>query len=199
MLEQFSQRTIQSLKQQTLFRLILGPLQRFLESNVNKEVEKDRQTILLAASLVRDEKYPTQQDVQRLLDLARDIDQAFLHEAVIFSGKVTIHYQEIEPIRQQRIQCLLNETHQLLRQWQTMSCLRNALAVLYEPEQYQKLVYDILHLYCLETKALSHAIRLPALLSFASESLTQTIYVAMEAEARQLSAELVGRLYRHPV
>ena len=196
MLEEFSRRTTQGLKQHTLFRLMLGPLQSFLEINVNKEIEKDRQVILLAASLARDDRFPTQLDVQRLLAMSRDIDRAFLQQAAVFPVNIAIDYQDIDPLRQQRIQCLLNESHQLLYQWRNMTCLRNALAVLYDAEQFRKLLFDILHLYTLETKMLSQTVRMPAVLSFATESLTQTVSVVMESVARQLSNELSARLYR---
>lgn len=196
MLEEFSRRTTQGLRQHALFRLLLGPLRDFLESNVNKEIEKDRQVILHAASLVQADKFPTGQDTQHLLELARDIDRAFLQQTVILPVELDIQYREIEPIRQQRIQSLLNETHQLLRQWQTMTCLRNALAMLYDAPQFAKLIFDILHLYSLETRLLSHAVRLPGLISFARESLTQNVYVVMESVARPLSTELANRLFR---
>jgi hypothetical protein len=196
MLEEFSRRTAQGLRQHTLFRLMLGPLQSFLEINVNKEVEKDRQVILHAASLVRAGKFPTQQDTQHLLDLARDIDRAFLQQIEILPVHLSIQYHDIEPIRQQRIQCLLNESHQLLRQWQTMTCLRNALAMMYDVQPFSKLLFDILHLYSLETKMLSHSVRMPGLIAFARDSVTQTVYVVMESVARQLSDELAGRLFR---
>lgn len=198
MLQEFSRRTTLGLKQHTLFRLMLGPLRTFLEINVNKEVEKDQQVILHAASLVQVGKFPTQQDVQHLLAMARDVDRAFLRQAALFPAELTIRYQEIEPIRQQRIQCLLNESHQLFRQWQTATCLRNALAMLYDTPQFAKLLFDILHLYSLETKLLGHSVRLPGVIAFARDSLTQTVYVVMDTVARQLSAELADRLFRRP-
>lgn len=196
MLEEFSRRTIQGLKKHALFRLMLGPLRDFLESNVNKEIEKDRQVILQAASLVQADKFPTGQDTQHLLELAREIDRAFLQQTVLMPVELNLQYRDIEPIRQQRIQYLLNESHQLLRQWQSMSCLRNALAVLYDAPQFAKLLFDILHLYSLETRLLSHAVRLPGLFTFARDSLSQTVYVVMESVARQLSDELAGNLFR---
>lgn len=199
MLEEFSRRTTQGLKQHTLFRMMLGPLRSFLEINVNKEVEKDRQVILCAAGLVQAEKFPTQQDIQHLLELARNIDQAFLQQALILPVEFNIRYQDIEPIRQQRIQSLLHETHQLLRQWQTKPGLRNAMAVMYDAPQFAKLLFDILHLYSLETKLLSNSVRLPGLIAFARESLSQTIYLVMESVARQLANELAGRLFRRQV
>lgn len=199
MLEEFSRRTTQGLKQHTLFRMMLGPLHTFLDINVNKEVEKDKQVILHAASLVQADKYPTQQDIQHLLSLARNIDQAFLQEALMLPVEFNLQYQEIEPIRQQRIQSLLHESHQLFRLWQDMTCLRNATAVMFDAPQFAKLLFDIMHLYSLETKLLSHSVRLPGLLAIARESLTQTIYVVMESVARQLSQELAGKLFRRPV
>jgi hypothetical protein len=196
MLEEFSRRTTQGLKQHTLFRLMLGPLRSFLEVNVQKEVEKDRHVILHAASLVQAEKFPTQQDTQHLLNLARDVDRAFLQQTEGLPLEITIDYRDIDPLRQQRIQILLTESHQLFRQWQSMTRLRNALAMLYDAPQFAKLLFDILHLYSLETKLLSHAVRLPGIIAFARESLTQTLYIVMESVARQLSQELAGRVFR---
>ena len=199
MLEEFSRRTTQGLEQHTLFRLMLGPLHTFLEINVNKEVEKDRQVILHAASLVQAGTFPTQQDIQHLLAMARDIDRDFLHDIAVFPLNISIDYHEIEPIRQQRIKSLLNESHHFFRLWQTMSCLRNAVAIQYEAQQFAKLLFDMLHLYSQETRLLSHSVRMPGVLAIARDSLTQTVYVVMESVARQLSQELAARLYRRPV
>lgn len=196
MLEEFSRRTLQGLRKHTLFRLMLGPLRDFLEGSVNKEIEKDRQVILHAASLVQADKFPTGQDTQYLLNLARNIDHAFLQQMVLLPIELDIQYREIEPIRQQRIQCLLNESHQLLRQWQMTTSLRNALAMLYDTPQFTKLLYDILHLYSLETKMLSHAVRLPGLITIVRESMTQSVYIVMESVARILAVELAARLFR---
>ena len=196
MLEEFSRRTMQGVRQHTLFRLMLGPLHAFLDLNVNKEVEKDRHVILHAASLVESDKFPTRQDTQHLLELARDIDRAFLRQAGIFPVDLDIRYQEIEPIRQQRMQSLLTESHQLFREWQTKSSLRKAMAALYDAPQFAKLLFDILHLYSLETKLLSHAVRLPGVLAIARESMAQTVYVVMETVARQLAEELSIRIFR---
>lgn len=191
MLEEFSRRTTRALFKQMLFRFVFRPFQNFLNANVDKEVEKDRNIILHAAGLVQTGTYPTQQDIQHLLDLARDIDQAFLKQ-IISPVKLTIEYPLIEPIRKQRIQLLLNESHRLLRQWQQTGSLRKALAVKYDEQQFRKLLYDILHLYSLETRLLSHATHLPGILAFARDSLSQTVYVTMEAVAHQLAEELAA-------
>lgn len=196
MMEEFSRRTAEGLKQHTLFRMMLGPLQSFLEINVRKEVEKDRQVITHAASLSSANQFPTQQDIQRLLKLARDVDQTFLHQAAGFPINIRINYHDIEPVRQQRIQRILSESHALFRQWQTPTHLRSVVAERYDAMQYRKLLYDILHLYSLETKLLSHSVRMPGVLSFARDSLSQTVYEVMESVAQQLTQQLAGSMYR---
>lgn len=196
MLEEFSRRTTRALSRQTLFRILLGPFQSFLEANVDKEVEKDRHVILHAASLVQAGTFPTRQDIQHLLEVARNIDQAFLEQAMVLPVKLSIQYPSIEPIRRQRIQSLLNESHQLLHRWQDTGSLRQALAAQYDMQQFAKLLYDILHLYSLETRLLGQVMRLPGILTFARDSLSQTLYMAMETVAQPLAEELAARLFR---
>jgi len=197
MLEEFSRRTIAGLRNYALFNLLLGPLRDFLKSNVEKEIEKDRHVILHAASLVQSEKFPTSQDTQHLLVLARDIDRTFLQQTIKLPIELNIQYEEIESIRQQRIQSMLQESHHLFREWREMRCFRNALAMLYDAPQFAKLMFDILHLFSLETRMLSQAVRMPGLISFAREPLTQTVYVVMESVAHDLSTELAQRIFRH--
>ena len=128
--------------------------------------------------------------------MARDIDRVFLKQAVILPVKLSIRYPLIEPIRRQRIQLLLNESYQLLRQWRNTDSLRHVLASQYEAPQFSKLLYDILHLYALETRLLSRVVRLPGILGFARDLLSQAVYVAMEGIAPRLAQELAARLFR---
>ena len=196
MMEEFSRRTTEGLKRHTLFRLMLGPLESFLAINVRKEVEKDRQIIAHAASLSTADQFPTQQDIQRLVESAREIDQNFLDQAAGFPINIKINYHDIEPVRQQRIQRILAESHAVFRQWHTPVHLRVALAERYDAQQFRKLLYDILHLYSLETRLLSHSVRMPGVLMIARDSLSQTVFEVMESIAGQLAVELAGRLYR---
>jgi len=196
MLEEFSRRTIAGLKRHALFKLLLGPLRDYLKSNVTKEIEKDRQVLLHAASLVQADKFPTGQDTQHLLALARDIDRAFLQQAVLLPVELNIQYQEIEPIRARRIQGMLQESHHLFREWRGRRHLRETLAALYDMPQFAKLLFDFLHLFSQETRLLSQAVRMPGLITFARESLTQTVYVVMESVAHDLSTELAHKTFR---
>ena len=195
MLSEFCLRTTESLNQRKLFRLMLRPMRRFLESNVKKEIEKDRQIILRAASLVQAGRFPTGQDVQYLLNLARDIDRGFLQHTSHLPIDISVPYQVIEPIRQQRMQIILNESHLLLRDWRSHHGLRRTFIANYTAPQFAKLMFDVLNLYSLETKELSQSVSLPSIIAFARDSMTQTVSMVMESVAKQLSQELTARIY----
>jgi len=194
MLEEFHRRTLQDLRRHGLFRLLARPLREYFELNIRKEAERQRRIILHAAGLVQADKFPTQLDTQHLLAVARDIDRAYLKGLDYQPVPADVQQGEIDPLRQLAIQGLLNESHQLLRQWRAMRCLRSALAMQYDTEQYAKLLFDLLHFYAQETRLLGSFVRLPASVALLRESLIETGYMVMQATARQLSQQLAAEI-----
>jgi len=196
MMEEFSRRTITGLQQHTLFKLMLPAFNSFLEMNVRKEVEKDRQVILRAAALYQSGTTPTDEDVRGLLQQAKAIDQDFLRQISVFPITVNIDYAGIEKVRQQRVQRLLNESHRILTQWASTAQLTAAIAALYDRDEFNVILYDILNLYSHETRLLSHSVRIPSLLFVARDALTQKVSATMQTVAKSLAKEMSGRLYR---
>lgn len=195
MLQEFHQRTLQGLRRHTLFQLLARPLREFYEINIRKEAERQRRIILHAAGLIQADKFPTQLDTQHLLGVARDIDRAYLHGRDFQPLPGDVQQMDIDPLRLSVIQGLLSESHQLLQQWQTMRCLRNALAMQYDTEQFAKLLYDLLHFYAQEARLLGHYVRLPAVTALMRESLIETGYLVMQAAARSLSQQAAAELF----
>ncbi len=196
MMETFSQRTVEGLKSYTLFRLALPPFQSFLDINVDKEVEKDRQVILQAAGLLQSGARPDSTHVTALLQQAREIDHAFVRKAALFPVDIQIQYQDIEHYRQQRIELLLHASYRILGQWQNLSSFRAAVNALYEQAQFQELLHKILSLYAMETRMLSRSVRIPHLLSLARDAVTQTISKVMQQETEALARSLAHVVYR---
>ena len=196
MMGAFSQRTAEGLKDYTLFRLLLPAFQSFLDINVRKEVEKDRRVIASAAAARKAGRMPDHTDTERLLKEAREIDTSFLRQAALFPIAIHIPYGEIEPTRQRRIELLLEVAWRLFGQWEDTPRFRVAVAGLYDPEQFRALLYEMLHLYGMETRMLSHAVHLPHVLTLARDSLTQAVYSVMERAAEELARTLTGQVYR---
>lgn len=196
MLEAFQQRTLAAFRRQRLTRLMLSPMQPLLALQITGQIDKGQHIVEHAASLVRAGTYPTGQDTQRLLTMSRHMDQVFIARDIIPSTRLANQLPLIEPIRMHYIQFLLNETHQLLRQLQGGSSLRQALACQYDVPQCSKLLYDMLHSIGLETRLLAQVANIPVLVRPMRETISQTIYLAMDGVARVLADDSAHRLFR---
>ena len=197
MMEMFSRQTIAELQQHTLFKLMLPVFNSFLELNVRKEIEKDRQVIQRAAELYRSGRTPADEDLRELLQQSKTIDQTFLQDASVFPIAIHIDYADIESVRKQRIEYLLRESHRIMTQWASSARITAAIATLYDSHEFNAIVYDILHLYSLETRQLSRSVRIPSVMFIARDRLTQTVSTSMEVVAKKLAADLTSRIYRH--
>lgn len=191
----FSRRTTESLKRHALFRLMLPTFQSFLDFNLGKEIEKDRCIIQHAESIVHAGKTPGDTDIQFLLDRAREIDRTFLQEINPLPIKIQIQYHAIETIRLQRITQVLDFCYSLLRQWQGGGQFRTAIQTLHNDDEFERMIYSTLRLYCQETRQLSHSIRIPLIMGIARDSLSQVVYDVMDSTANQLAIEVRRRFY----
>ena len=196
MMETYSQRTVEGLKGHTLFRLALPPFQSFLNINVGKEIEKDQRVIAVAAKVQQSGITPDPDHVAALLQEAQEIDQSFMRKAAVFPIDIQIQYQDIEHYRQQRIELLLQTSFRILSQWQDVSSFRAVVNELYNEAQFRDLLHDILMLYAMETRMLSRSVRIPRLLTFARDSVTQIITNVMEQEAEALAKSLAHTVYQ---
>lgn len=194
MMEEFSRRTVAALKQHKLYKLMLPAFQSFLELNVRKEIEKDCQVITRAAMLYRTGATPGEEDVRRLLQQFREIDQHFLREITGIPITINIDYAAIESVRRQRIQHLLLVSQRILARWEVTPQIRGVIAELYDYHEFNALLYSILNLYSMEAKMLSRSVRVPSILSYLRNSLTETFSSTMHTVAEDLAKELAGRM-----
>lgn len=195
MMEEFSNRTLAGLKQHKFFKLLLPPFKSFLRDNVRKEIEKDRAVIHAAYTAHCNGRPPSDIDIAGLLHKAKEIDRHFVrrNHAVPFS--ISIQYTDIENIREQRIRLMLEASYQLLAVWDNNTGFRKALHRLYDSKQFRHLILQLLELYITETRLLSNSIKIPRKLSFARNSIVQTITDVMEKSAAELACEFTCRLY----
>lgn len=197
MMREFSQRTITGLKGHKLFRFILPPFKSFLEINLDKEIDKQREIIFCAMEAMKLGQPPADTYTNKLLQKARQIDQAFLHKAAAISSAIDIQYHEIDQIRQRRIEHLIAAIFQILVTWKNTIKFREVIAELYNRNQFQLLLREILHLYIMETKILSNSVKIPRKLSRFSDSLKETVHTVMENVADELVIDLTNKVYKH--
>jgi hypothetical protein len=158
-------------------RLALPVLEPFLEENVAKEVRKD-------ALVIRHAGAPQADGAAReILAAAREIDQQFLARIGGLPVRIEIPYHRIEPLRLRRIELGLETARRILEAWRHGRRVRASFAA----GELERMVFEMLRLYAEETQALSHSVRLPALLEPLRERLAQRLREAMSNAARALT------------
>jgi len=195
MMREFSQRTIDKLSQNRLFKLLLPTFESFLLININKEIEKNRYAICQSADALKNGRQPDDMDTQFLLKKAREIDEEFLQKANSLSSAINIQYQDIERVRRKRIEHLLQSSYRILNKWQDIPQIRVVIASLFGQKQFHILLHDILGLYIDETKILSNSVKIPHALFFVRDSILQAIHSVMAEVAEELASELTNRIY----
>jgi hypothetical protein len=195
-LECYSRRTAEALRAVLPLRLALPRIEPFLALNVAKEVQKDALVISRVGEALAAGSPPGVDTRQQLFDATREIDRAFLAQVGGFPVGIVIRYEEIAPVRKQRIDRLLGAAYRILDAWRRERGGRAAMRSSYSRAEFERLMHDLLRLYALETQTLSRSVRLPALLAPLREPLAHSLYNVMNDAAKRLANELAGAVYR---
>lgn len=198
-LEVYSQRTTDKLRTVMPLRMALPSLENFLAMNVAKEVQKDAMVIGRVAENVARGLQPSKDTVGQLFDATKEIDREFLSRTGTFPVGIVIRYDEIAPLRTQRIDRLLTAAYRILDAGRAVHGVRgnrSAIRAVYSRVEFERLLQDLLRLYALETRALSRSLRLPALLVPLRERLAKSLYEVMNDTATRLAQELGACVFR---
>jgi hypothetical protein len=195
LLEAFSRRTTDALRAALPLRLALPHLEPLLARNVAKEVRKDA-LVIARAGRAPAGGAPDREALRELLQAARKIDGEFLAGLGGAPIRIVVPYDEITPLRARRIEQLLDATRRILHSWEAKRRLRAALQACFTRAEFERLIYDDLHLYAQETLALSRAVHLPAILRPARESIAERLYEIMRRAAAGLAAQAAASAFR---
>lgn len=192
----YSRHTVESLRAALPLRLALRHFEPVLELNVDKEVRKDALVIGCAAESLAGGTPPGREAVQRLLETTRTIDREFLDGLTEFPVRIVVRYDEIAPVRAQRMERLLEAAYRILSAWRTEGRLRLALHAAFPRADLERLLREMLRLYALETRALGRSVRLPALLAPVGERAAEHLFSTMNEVGARLAVEVVRTVYR---
>ncbi|HKI64801.1 MAG TPA: hypothetical protein VKA16_09285 [Burkholderiales bacterium] len=195
-LEAYSRRTTQALRATLPLRLALPHLEPLLARNVAKEVRKDALVIRCAGDALAAGAPPGQGALDELLAQGRAIDGDFLARVGRVPIGIVVRYDEILPLRRQRIERLLDAAYRILDAWRVGRGLHEALRACYAQLELESLLAGVLRLYAMETRALSRAVRLPALLRPAQDAIGQRLFGIMDTEAARLARDAARGAYR---
>jgi len=195
-LDAYSRRTTNALRAALPLRIALPHIEPVLARNVAKEMQKDALVIRRAGEALSVGVPPSGEALRRLLEATKEIDRAFLTQVGSLPLRIVIPYEEIMPIRMERIERLSGAAYRVLDAWQRQSGVRAAMQASYARAELERLLLDLLQLYALETRILSRSVRLPMLLAPVRERIAQSLQGIMNDTAKRLAAELTSVVYR---
>jgi len=195
-LEVYSRRTIAALRAVLPLRLALPRLESFLADNVAKEAAKDALVIRRVGQALAVGLTPGEEMVRQLLADGKEVDRAFLARVSDFPIGIVIRYEEIDPLRLQRISRMQQAACLILARSGERGDVRSALRACYPSGEFEHLLLDLMRLYAQETRALSRSLRLPALLVPLRERVAQSLYGVMTDAAAGLANDVTGSVYR---
>lgn len=195
-LDAYSRRTTNALRAALPLRIALPHIEPVLARNVAKEMQKDALVIRRAGEALAAGFPPNGEALRRLLEATKEIDRAFLTQVGSLPLRIVIPYEEIMPVRMERIERLSGAAYRVLNAWQRQSGVRAAMQASYPRVELERLLLDLLQLYALETRILSRSVRLPMLLAPVRERIAQSLQGIMNDTAKRLAAELTSVVYR---
>lgn len=191
----FSSRTIDNLKHQTFFRVLMPVISNFLDENVEKEIKKDSLAIGLIFDAYMLERKVSQKEFGIIIEKTKIIDEEFLAKTRSLPLSLKIPYGQIEELRRKRLELIAKFVCTILNHWIDEEPLYSAIRLAYKKEEFKKIIFKILHLYNLETRALSTSVKLPLFLKIAKDSLSKALYDTMESVAKEISEEWTSRVF----
>jgi len=188
----------QSLNRMNSHATLLGSLPFFStyqDTNVKKEVDKDRLIIREAARAFESGRPVCDLDLEEIFEKTKEVDKVFLGNLMIPFITISIRYSDFADIRIQRIWRISRTVYELLRHWPAGASFADAVRNAYPANKFKDVLIEILHLYNEETRMLSKSIRHLGLLRTAVTAYTEALHQSMEDVMESLTETAVQRIY----
>jgi len=194
MVHEFSSRCIGRIEGHAPLKAFLAPFHRFLEVNVEKEADKDRLIIECAVAAHHDGTDLRAVSREELFEETKRVDAAFLKKVSI-PLLTDVRYQDIADIRNKRIDVLFGTVCDLMKNWKAHHSFSETVRETYSPEQFRKIIIDILQLYRLETMMVAASIELPFPVRKAKDRIETKLYAVMELVAEEIAREYTEKIF----
>ena len=194
MMHEFSSRCIGRIEGHVPLKALLAPFHRFLEANVEKEADKDRLIIECAVAAYYDGTDLGAVSREELFEETKRVDAAFLKKVSI-PLLTDVRYQDIADIRNKRIDVLFGTVCDLMKNWKEHHSFSETVRKTYSPEQFRKIIIDILQLYRLETMMVAASIKLPSPARKAKDLIEPKLYAIMELVAEEIAGEYTEKIF----
>jgi hypothetical protein len=199
MMLEFSGLCVKRLNSHLPLRFFLSVLQHFIDANVHKEIAKNRLVIEHAAAGFEMGKERTNIDADGLFEMTKKIDHEFLNKLATPLFSIQIRHDDFADIRKKRIVSLINMVYDLLCNWQAELPFDSIVQRTFAEKRYMEVIGEVLHLYNIETRMLSHSITLHGPAGKVKDLFAEKLFETMEKTAGDIAAAYTRKVYVAPV
>ena len=194
LLREFSRRVVRRVTHRAV-PIRLPFIGDYIDSNVMKEVEKDRIVICRASEAFHAGKGAVDMDRDALFEETKAVDRTFVKKLLIPSFSLNVRYEDFADIRKKRIRLLVDAVHAVLRGWNDAATLEETLRAVFPLDQFKESLTEILHLYNLETRILSRSVRFLPPFHGVMAKFADVLFNTMETESRDLVDDYANNIY----
>lgn len=194
MIHEFSSRCIGRIAGYGPLKVLLVPFHRFLEANVEKEIDKDRLIIDWAVAAYHNGTDLNVVSREELFEETKRADAEFLKK-VSLPSMPDVRYHDLARIRKIRINVMFGTVYDLMKNWKGHHSFSETVRKTYSPEQFSETIIDILHLYRLETKVVADSIELPPPAKKVKDLIEPKLYEVMERVAEEIAKEYTKKIF----
>jgi hypothetical protein len=168
---------------------------RALEANVDKEFEKDCMVIDAGVAAATSGGSPSDVDTDALFGRTRDVDRTFIQKLSGLPVSLELEYDRIGPVRVRRIEHLLDFVFAICRGWQPGGGMAPAVQSSFDPQELQRVLAELLHLYAQETRFVCDGARLRGPARLVGRVLSERVTHAMQSVKDRVAQDTGERLY----
>ena len=194
LLREFSRRVVRRVTHRAV-PIRLPFIGDYIDSNVMKEVEKDRIVIRRASEVFYAGRGFSDTDREELFEETKAVDRTFVQHLRIPVFSLTVRYEDFADIRKKRIRLLVDAVHAVLRGWNDAATLEETLRAVFPLDQFKESLTEILHLYNLETRILSRSVRFLPPFHGVMAKFADVLFNTMETESRDLVDDYANKIY----
>ena len=133
--------------------------------------------------------------VDELFELTKGIDDEFIKKLSTPLFSIEVRYEDFAEIRKKRIVSFIGMVFDVMGKWQDVLSFADNVKNTYAEKNYREVLREVLHLYNIETRMLSHSFTFFGPAGRVKDLFAEKLFVTMEKTAEDIVAEYTRKVY----
>lgn len=166
---------------------------KFVDERVRKDLSYYRLCLDLALRLYEENSRVSREDIDDLLDDAKEIDKKFIKAISCLPLRLTMDYEKIDKFRRERTILLVNLYLKLLKTGDKKVSYKDMVNEAYKKKEFIELNNNLLDLYAEENFIINSSIK--SVIPMDIDGMANRFYCIMQDLGRGLNTEIANEIY----